>query len=73
MYLNNRNVPAILCDQFNQGFLSENEFNRKAEDALQQLEVLQAQEDEEWIESCERSKQIDFEQSRGVETIYPSV
>ena len=62
-YINNENVPSILRDHYRTGLLSTPEFEKKAEEALGQLEVLRAEEDEWEAERRERHERQAYEEA----------
>ena len=68
-YLNNENVPSILRQHLKEGLITINEFNRLAETALDELEVLYAQDDEYEAECREREEKSFLEQSLGLENV----
>ena len=72
-YYINPDVPSYIKEQYNGGLLSEKEFERKAEEALNGLKELRDRQDEKEdgmiAEQTERSDSDYFESTRGVETI----
>lgn len=55
----NPDVPSFLKEQFNQGLLSEEEFDRNAEKALSELEALRYNQSEEAMEYEQFGKEVE--------------